>query len=1003
MANNPNEDRFYKPNSLIKAFAIASIAMMVFTLWMVLDDFGRDWKGYQLEFFRVQERKYSEWITEAKSGIDEGKLNEAKAKMAEADQKLKEHDKQLETLNKELVKIITRAKNTLTKYQTEKAVYDVRKYEYEAKWGHHAVEAGDHHESNPKEEAARKKLDGVWAKVVELKNIANTAATDQINKEQEIATLMEAKKQAEKEQKTITAKLDLLETAKKKNAISVEALLRSAPMVDMANPTLRLQQIVLPTIRDDVFFAQVQKVDRCTTCHLAIDKVGYENEPHPFKTHPRLDVMLGAKSPHPIDKIGCTVCHDGRGSATHFTRSAHTPQNDEQEKTWKKKHHWESMHHVIEKMIPLQYTEGKCRVCHRGTEYVPKAQKLNQSVQLIKAAGCYGCHKIEGWQHVRKPAPSLKKIKGKVTRDWVYKWIKNPRSFNEHARMPSSFLQSNIDRDDYKAYQEAEMQAITDFVMGESESYNPGTHGNLGNAERGKELFSTIGCLGCHQIEGIDRKHARFGMAPDLSTVGSKVSKDWLMQWLKNPKHYWTETTMPSLRLTDAEVADLSAFLMAHKNPEFEAQAVPAADTEMQKKVLKLYLERDPKLAPVTKDRVESVVSKMQSHEITQALGKNAVMRYGCFGCHEIKGMEDMAGIGPELTEVGSKPLNKFDFGMQHHIKHANYAWFKAKVENPRQFDKGFVKEYLDLLRMPNYGFEDPDKESLVLALMGMTSQKIDPPAAVNMNARWHNIEQGIRVVHKYNCQGCHNVEGLFQAKAENDPARDEHEKTKYNLEGRIFKYYEEDETLAPPWLLTEGARVQTDWVYQFLQNPGENKLRTRLKVRMPSYNMPNEEWNKLLTYWAAHGNVEFPKLVNAPVHLSATELETAKKLFNKLACASCHTVGEKPTMAEMEGGSKGLAPDLLHAAKRLRRDWIVQLLKDPQKMVPGTRMPGFWPEMQSPAPEILNGDSEKQIQLITDYVIYLGQSRGAPRNTEAKSPGKVGEKAAKKTTVGMN
>ncbi len=1001
MANNPNEDRFYKPNRLIKAFAISSIVMLVVTLWMVLDDFGRDWKGWQLEYFRLQNKKYNEWITEAKSGIDEAKLNEAKTNVAETDAQLKNNSKQKEALEKKLVALTTRSKNTLTKYQTEKAVFDVRKYEYEAVYGHD--EAAGHAKHGPKQEAAKKKLDGIFEKVMALRNIANSAATEKENKEKEIALLVAAKKEAEKQQKLLTAKLDLLEVGKKNAAISVEMLMRSAPMLDMASPTLKLQQIVLPTIRDDVFFAQVPKVDRCITCHMAIDKVGFENEAQPFRTHPRLDVMLGAKSPHPIEKVGCTVCHDGRGSATHFTRSAHTPANPEQQKSWEKKYDWHEQHHVIEKMVPLQYTEGKCRVCHRNSEYVPKAEKLNSSVQLMKAAGCYGCHKIEGWQHIRKPAPSLKRIKGKVTRDWVYKWIKNPRNFNQHARMPASFLQSNtINNPQFVAYQEAEMQAVTDFVVANSEDYSPGSHGSLGNAERGKELFSTVGCLACHQIEGIERKMGRFGMAPDLSTVGSKVSKDWLMQWLKNPKHYWAGTVMPSLRITDGEAADLSAYLLSHKNPEFEAQTVPQADVEMQKTVLKLYLARDPKLAPVTREKVDEVVNKMQSHEVTQALGKNAVMRYGCFGCHEIKGMETMATIGPELTEVGSKPLNKFDFGMQHIEPHANYAWFKAKLTNPRQFDHGFVKEYLDLLRMPLYGFLEPDKESLTVSLMGFTNQKIDPPAALTVNAKIHHIEEGLRVVHKYNCQGCHNVEELYQALGENDPKREEHEKDKYNLEGRILKYYEEDETLGPPWLLTEGARVHGPWIYNFLQNPGDHKLRTRLKVRMPSYNLPTEEWNKLLSYWAAHGNVEFPVSENAPVKLTAVEVETGKKLFNKLACASCHTVGEKPTMAEMEGGSKGLAPDLLHAAKRLRREWIVQLLKNPQKMVPGTRMPGYWPEMQTPAPEILGGDSEKQIQLLTDYILYLGQTRGAPKS--GAPAGKVGAKPAlKKTTVGMN
>jgi hypothetical protein len=100
--------------------------------------------------------------------------------------------------------------------------------------------------------------------------------------------------------------------------------------------------------------------------------------------------------------------------------------------------------------------------------------------------------------------------------------------------------------------------------------------------------------------------------------------------------------------------------------------------------------------------------------------------------------------------------------------------------------------------------------------------------------------------------------------------------------------------------------------------------------------------------------------------------------LWNKLQCANCHTVGQYNLSAEeLEGGSKGYAPDITRSYGRLNKDWIIALLKNPQKMVPGTRMPGFWPEGNSPAPEILGGDSEKQQDALADYVLWLGYQKG--------------------------
>ena len=70
--------------------------------------------------------------------------------------------------------------------------------------------------------------------------------------------------------------------------------------------------------------------------------------------------------------------------------------------------------------------------------------------------------------------------------------------------------------------------------------------------------------------------------------------------------------------------------------------------------------------------------------------------------------------------------------------------------------------------------------------------------------------------------------------------------------------------------------------------------------------------------------------------------------------------------------------------------------------MVPGTRMPGFWPEGQSPAPDVLNGDSEKQINLIADYILYLGQARGGTPPKQAPAKAAREKVSRKKMTIGM-
>ncbi|MBI4701422.1 MAG: hypothetical protein HY744_09720, partial [Deltaproteobacteria bacterium] len=59
----------------------------------------------------------------------------------------------------------------------------------------------------------------------------------------------------------------------------------------------------------------LQQVDRCPSCHLGVDSSQYEASsiPRAFRTHPERRLLLGA---HPVERFGCTCCHQGQGRAT---------------------------------------------------------------------------------------------------------------------------------------------------------------------------------------------------------------------------------------------------------------------------------------------------------------------------------------------------------------------------------------------------------------------------------------------------------------------------------------------------------------------------------------------------------------------------------------------------------------------------------------------------------------------------------------------------------------
>ncbi|MGH7480055.1 MAG: hypothetical protein ACREJ8_10795, partial [Candidatus Methylomirabilales bacterium] len=74
------------------------------------------------------------------------------------------------------------------------------------------------------------------------------------------------------------------------------------------------------------------------------------------------------------------------------------------------------------------------------------------------------------------------------------------------------------------------------------------------------------------------------------------------------------------------------------------------------------------------------------------------------------------------------------------------------------------------------------------------------------------------------------------------------------------------------------------------------------------------------------------------------------------------------------EGPPEGWAPDFLLARRRLRPEWVVTWLKDPQKVQPGTQMPSFFLDESSGPDEILGGDEQKQILALREYLLSLGR-----------------------------
>jgi hypothetical protein len=349
-----------------------------------------------------------------------------------------------------------------------------------------------------------------------------------------------------------------------------------------------------------------------------------------------------------------------------------------------------------------------------------------------------------------------------------------------------------------------------------------------GNAQNGKELFETKGCMACHSIgEGDQQVGGTF--AANLTRVGDKANFEYIAHWIYNPRERYAPycpkekrdlsredyekkglpyvfdadhskcpndgaelqiqnmTVMPNFRLTQQEAGDIATYLFSLS----KGANYPDAS----------YMD-DPNL---------------------KEQGRTLVKQYGCAGCHEIKGLEDEQRIGKELTTEGATPIERLDFAML--TQPAEYGkdptglykpgtewynhkgFFDHKLNDPAVYDRGKEKEPKDRLRMPRPFLTPEWRNALVTFLRGSVgAEGANVPTSLfyNPENRARDIQEGWWVVKKYNCVGCHNLQVGQKSVLSSLPL-----------------YQNEDwRSQLPPQLTSEGARVDPDWLLQFLRDP---------------------------------------------------------------------------------------------------------------------------------------------------------------------------------------
>jgi mono/diheme cytochrome c family protein len=278
--------------------------------------------------------------------------------------------------------------------------------------------------------------------------------------------------------------------------------------VPIAEPfPIKLRQIYLP---------EMNRVDRCITCHVAIEDPGFYDEMNPLKTHPGQHIDL-----HDTEKYGCTICHDGQGRATNWQEAA----ADTADVFWNKP------------ILRNPYIEANCYRCH--ADLLNETPSYNRGKKRFESSGCLGCHQRDGKggylgpelrgigdasDHIKAPQESfdaeiLKKMNNNRNLAYIY----------ESVRFPSAQPTETVMFDFKLPHQEA--RVITVYIKSlaepipEVQRLSQKLAYPMMIAEKGEKIFHLY-CTACHGKNGrggVNNPNYVNGFIPALNVLSQKM------------------------------------------------------------------------------------------------------------------------------------------------------------------------------------------------------------------------------------------------------------------------------------------------------------------------------------------------------------------------------------------------------------------------------------------------------------------------------------------------
>ncbi|HEU4520553.1 MAG TPA: c-type cytochrome, partial [Thermoanaerobaculia bacterium] len=782
----------------------------------------------------------------------------------------------------------------------------------------------------------------------------------------------------------------------------------NAPMIDFINPTMRVDQVVLNDLFIDMNYMSVPRVDRCMTCHRAIDRPGFESKAeaerlievlqskldknqfppdkraeaeervaelarvgerpevmNPFRTHPKLETFVGSASPHPLLDYGCTVCHRGQDRATEFSRAGHTPASGRMERRWsksafpffpwtgdyEKRNYGFAVNPFLETpMYPRQHYEAGCLKCHSGQIAVTQSDDITTATAMVELYGCHACHKINNWRFsdLQKPGPSLDGIAEKTTPEWTFRWIANPQAFRSTTRMPQFFYERNMVGPAVPAHERAQNIRFNDAEIHAIVTY----------------LFSNSTNRRWEGGTGGDPARGK-QVVENVGCLACHVDTETVTEDGKARKAVRTDFPLErnfgfNLIGTGTKTNPGWVYNWVRNPKNYDPHApmpdLRLSDQEASDVTAYLMTFQKPEFMsePIRPPDRGAVRGLAKSYLVNTLTVREAEARLDSMSEHE------------QLVYLGQRSIEKYGCYSCHDIK--GFETLKPigteltteGSKNIHLFDFGLVHDYEAW---------DHKHEHIIHTVPSWIYNKVRSPRVYDDGRtkpyndklkmpNFHLTPEEARLISTV-------VLGLTKERVSETKVASTDARERLMEEGRKLVSQKNcrgchvvdgygraiapmiaDANFLPPDLSPQGARSQSPWLFHFLKDPTVMKIRPWMNVRMPTFHFTDEETNRLVEYFAAAGQAPLFD-THRYTDPPARNIAIGQEVYTMLRCSQCHsTAPVDPANPPLPNlaDTTSLAPNLALGRIRLRHDWIADWIRRPDEMIPGTRMPTNFP-----------------------------------------------------------